>query len=152
MLTMAARARPMNVRDLREAAARYGGPAIAAEERARADARRTLVAELRRRFGEGPRLVLPLSASQMEFDPNQVTPVEGLGAVYGVLTIRDVWGELRAAQGALISSDFTQVVVAAPDASGVAGPGWSLGLTPAFRPTQGDPAGRRTIEANPNQL
>lgn len=131
-------------------AERYGGQAVGGEELRRAQARRALLADLRARFS-GPRLVLPLSDPQIEFDPNQVTPVEGLGSYYGVLTLRDVWGELRAAEGALISPDFAQVIVSAPDGSGLAGPGWTLGLMPAYRPTQGDPSGLRTIEDNPSR-
>jgi hypothetical protein len=152
MLAMAVNARRMTGQELREAAARYGGPAIAVEERARAEEQRAQLAEFRRLFSEGPRLVLPLSDSQMEFDPNRVTPVDGLGSVYAVLVIRDAWGELRAARGALISPDFTQVVVPAPDASGLAGPGWTLGLAPAYRPTPGDATGRRTVEIIPDPL
>ncbi len=41
------------------------------------------------RFATGPRLVLPLHGSRMEFDPNAVTPIEGLGSVYQSLVIRD---------------------------------------------------------------
>jgi hypothetical protein len=151
LLAMAVRARPLSAARLHEAAGRYGGPAIAAEERARVEAQRARLAELRRRFGEGPRLVLPLSVFQMEFDPNQVTPVDGLGSYYAVLTLRDVWGEVRASEGALISSDFQQAVLPEPDGTGLAGPGWRLDLAPGYLPSPGDAAGRRTIELTAQQ-
>jgi hypothetical protein len=109
----------------------HGAAAVAAEEAQRAAAQRTRNAELRARF-EGPRLELPLTSAQMEFDPNQVVPVEDLGTVYGVLTVRDVWGEVRATQGALISSDFTRLTVAAPAADSLSGSGWTLRLNPGF--------------------
>jgi hypothetical protein len=114
-------------------AARYGGAAVASEESARAEAAASRIAEFRARFATGPRLVLPLRGSRMEFDPNAVTPVEGLGSVYRTLVIRDAWGELRATQGAMIAADFTQVIAAAPNADGLTGPGWTLTLNPGYR-------------------
>ena len=68
---------------------------------------------------------------QMEFDPSQITPVPNLGVFYGRLNVRDTWGELRT-EGALISSDFQRVIAAAPDTTGVTGPGWSLILNPGY--------------------
>jgi len=117
----------------REARERYSGSAIAAEERARAEANRARLADLRLRFDRGPRLELPLQNAQMEFDPNAVTPLEGLGNYYGVLTIRDAWGELRAENGALISADFQRVVVSSPAFGALSGPGWRLALTPGYQ-------------------
>src|SRR5262245_32217662 len=119
-------------RRLRRAAERYGGPAIAVEERDRAIAQRARVTELRQRFGQGPRLELPLRQMQYEFDPARVTPIEGLGNFYSNLTLRDVWGELVAAEGAVIDANLTRVTAAAPAPGGLAGPGWRLRLNPGF--------------------
>jgi hypothetical protein len=77
----------------------------------------------------------------MEFDPNGVTPVEGLGNYYGVLTIRDAWGELRADEGALISSDFRRLTVSTPAPGIVSGPGWRLSLAPGYQLIGPDGAG-----------
>lgn len=115
------------------AAVRYGGPAIAIEENARAEAQRTRIATLQSRFAAGPRIELPLRQMQMEFNPNQVTPVEGLGSVYEALTLRDAWGEFRATGGALISSDTTRAILAEPGPDGLSGPGWTLTLAPGYR-------------------
>lgn len=133
VLTMAVGGGSLSVRDLREAAERYGGPTMAAEERARAEEKRAQIAEMQRRYVEGPRLELPLEAMQFEFDPNQVTPVEGLGSFYRTLTLRDVWGEFRATEGAVISADFRRLTAAAPLPGGLTGPGWRLLLNPGFR-------------------
>jgi hypothetical protein len=133
-------------RNLQRRAERYGGLQIAAEERIRADAQRRLIAGLRARFAEGPRLELPLSQVQLEFDPERVTPIEGLGSVYQTVTLRDRWGELRATEGALISPDFTNVTAAAPDSTGVSGPGWSLSLVTSYRIGAPDATGRRRLE------
>lgn len=125
----------------REARERYGGTAIAAEERARAEANRTRLAELRIRFDRGPRLELPLQNAQMEFDPNAVTPLEGLGNYYGTLTVRDAWGELRAESGALMSTDFRRLLVSSPAFGTLSGPGWRLSLAPGYQLVGPDGAG-----------
>jgi hypothetical protein len=119
--------------DLRRAMERYNGQAVAAEERARAEAERFRIAELQARFGQGPRLELPLQSMQIEFDPDAVTPVAGLGNFYGTLTLRDAWGEITASQGALISADFTRLTAAAPAPDGLSGPGWRLRLEPGYQ-------------------
>ncbi len=132
LLAMALRAPQLSDRQLSRLERRYGGPTVAREERDRAAAERTRVAELRNRYSVGPRLVLPLSQAQMEFDPNQVTPVDGLGSYYSRLTLRDRWGEIIADEGALISADFQWVSVAQPAPDGQSGPGWRLRLAPGL--------------------
>lgn len=130
-------------------AARYGGEAIAAEERTRAQERAAQLAAYQAQYGSGPRLVLNVLSMQMEFDPEQVTPIDGLGSVYRTLTVRDAWGVLRATEGALISSDFTRIVLANPSADGLSGPGWALNTTPGMRVLPPDQTGARTIVATP---
>lgn len=132
LLVSPLRARALNTRNLQRRAERYGGPEIAAQERARAEAQRRLVAEMTARFS-GARLELPLRQMQFEFDPDQVTPVAGLGTVYQRLVLRDAWGELRATEGALISPAFNLLTAAHPNPGGVSGPGWSLALAPGYR-------------------
>lgn len=128
-------------------AARYGGASIAAAEASRAQVQAERIASLRQRFASGPRLILPLRDLRMEFDPLAVTPVEGLGSVYSTLTVRDAWGELRAADGALISADFTRVVLPAPNADGLSGPGWSVSLVAGAHLYEPDGEGVRTVTA-----
>jgi hypothetical protein len=78
---------------------------------------------------------------QFEFDPTQVTPVDSLGTVYQVLTLRDQWGEFRATEGALIATDFTRLTAASPSIGGLYGPGWSLSLAPGYHIGMPDAAG-----------
>lgn len=132
LLVSPLRARALNARSLADRAERYGGPDIAAQERTRAETRRRLVAELTARFS-GARLELPLGQMQFEFDPGQVTPVEGLGTVYQRLVLRDAWGEFRAAEGALMSPNFNLLTASAPNPDGLSGPGWTLALAPGYR-------------------
>jgi hypothetical protein len=141
LLAIALQPRVGSNADLRRASERFGRAAIAAEERARAEAQRARIAELRTRFEGGPRLELPLQTMQMEFDPNAVTPLEGAGNVYRTLTLRDAWGELRAESDALISADFRRLVVASPGPGGLDGPGWRLDLAPGYQIVGPDAAG-----------
>lgn len=134
------RAREMRNRDLLRRAERYGGPQIAAEERDRTQAQLQLIASIRVRFG-GPRLELPLGQMQFEFDPEAVTPVEGLGTVYQSLTLRDMWGEFRSNGGALMSPDFSLLTASQPDQGGLSGPGWILSLASGYRMSTPDTAG-----------
>jgi hypothetical protein len=127
--------------DVRRAGERYGMAQIAAEEFTRAEAHRARVAELRLRFDRGPRLELPLTNMQMEFDPNTVTPLQNLGNFYPTLTIRDAWGELRATDGAMISTDYRRVVVSSPGRGAMTGPGWQLRLAPGYQLVGPDRAG-----------
>lgn len=141
LLVSQLRVRPLSGRNLQRRAERYGGQQIAAQEGTRAEAQRQLIASMRARFAEGPRLVLPLGQMQFEFDPTAVTPVEGLGSVYQTLTLRDAWGEFRANQGALISPTFNQLTAANPAPGGLSGPGWVLALAPGYRISAPDAQG-----------
>ena len=132
LLAAALLLRPWSQAELYRAGERYGASAIAAEDRARAEARQARFAELRLQYGGGPRVELPLQDVQMEFDPNGVTPLEGLGTLYSTLTIRAAWGELRAENGALISTDGRRVIVPLPGPGGLSGPGWQVSLAPRY--------------------
>lgn len=132
LLVSPLRARPLNAPTLARRAERYGGPDIAAQERTRAENQRRLIAEITARFS-GARLELPLAQMQFEFDPNQVTPVPGLGTLYQTLVLRDAWGEFRASEGALISPSFNLLTAAQPAQNGLSGPGWVLSLASGYR-------------------
>jgi hypothetical protein len=134
---------------LRQARERYGAAEVAAAEQRRAQALAVRRAELRRLYAEGPRLEAPLISMRMEFNPSQITPVPDLGSFYGRLTVRDAWGELRT-EGALISTDFQRVVAANPDGTGLAGPGWSLTLSPGYQLSQTSAPGVITIVRIPD--
>ncbi|HEY0139467.1 MAG TPA: hypothetical protein VGF48_01155 [Thermoanaerobaculia bacterium] len=106
-------------------AERYEGAKVREEELARDRKRVDKVAKLRARYVDGPLLVLPLGQMQMQFDPNGLQPLEGVGTVYRTITLSDAWGKIVARDGALISSDFKKLIV--PDASDfelTLSPGW----------------------------
>ena len=127
-------------------AAQHGAAEVRAAEHARALERAAREAEARARFVDGPVLVLPLGAGmQYTFDPTDVSALEGLGTLYGSLSVTDTWGVLTAAGGALVELDArgamraVRVPLALESARPpLAGPGWTLA-----------PAAGRTLVAGP---
>lgn len=115
----------------------YGYASLAREEAERERERLARQAEYRRRFVEGPTLVLPTNEDvRYSFDPNRVAPFDEGGTVYGLLNVRDDWGLLKVSEegGAWVVREdgrIAHVVVPAPDdpeATPVAGDGWTLEL------------------------
>lgn len=92
-------------------AGRYDAAKVREEELARDGKKRGEAARLRARFVEGPLLVLPLAQMQMQFDPNGLQPIEGVGTLYRTITLSDAWGTIVAKDGAVISADFTKLIV-----------------------------------------
>jgi hypothetical protein len=131
---------------VQEASDRYGGRQLADQEAARAESQRQETATLRVRYAAGPRLEITLVSPQLAFDPDAITPLEGVGSVYGALTIRDEWGEASATDGALISSDFSRLVLAVPASDGQSGPGWVLRLAEGYQLAGPSPEGVMWIE------
>ncbi len=100
----------------------YGGDALRAEEDTRATKKRELMAKLRAKFIDGPVLTIPLKSMQFTFDPNHVQPLDEFGTVYESMEARDVWGKIVVTGGALISPDYSRLVVPK------SGEGWTLTL------------------------
>lgn len=125
---------------------------VAAAEAKRGDAHRALVAELQERYRPGTRrLVLAIDGRMMTFDPRRVTPVAGVGRVFGVFSARGPWGSLQAQDGVLVTADFSQATLAAPAADGFSGPGWTLTLAPGYRISEPDEHGALRILPAPAQ-
>jgi len=136
----------LSQRGLADAAHRYRGEAIEAEESARAEEDRLWIGRMQAQYVEGPRLILPVTErGGGSFDPNQVRTIPGLGVYYGYREVTDVWGQLRASEGALIMANPNRVIVARPDATALAGPGWTLTLAAGFRLNGPDASGAYTL-------
>ena len=120
-----------------ERAGKYGGPELAKAEDDREEERRARVANYRARFIEGPVLTIPLQKMNMQFDPGNLVPLEARGTVYPNIRIVDEWGVLTVTHGgALMSSDFTGVIVPAPvdlEARPLQGDGWTLELKAGWK-------------------
>ncbi len=127
MVATAAKATPAT--DARAAAARYDGAALQASEERREAARQKRLAELRKRFIDGPVLVLPAGKSA-SFSTAGMTPIPGAGTVYPTYRTSSEWGSLEAAS-VLVAADRTKLTLPAPsktEGSTIEGDGWKLAI------------------------
>jgi len=129
--------------DVAVAAARYDGAALRTAEEARDRAQQVRVAELRRRFVEGPVLTMPAPGSGTS-DTTGSVGIPGVGTVFfRNFTLSAQWGRLnadggvlRAAGGATLSVPVTGPL----EGTTLQGDGWSATLNrgwvvrPAARP------------------
>ncbi len=124
---------------MEEAAARYGGKALAREEDSRAAARARAVAEYRAQLVDGPVIILRAEEMFRSFNPNNLVPLGSEGTVYPTGTFRAEWGVLTVEQGgALVSPDNREVRVPVPTgmdatATAIEGPGWRLELAEGWQ-------------------
>jgi hypothetical protein len=115
--------------DATAAAARYGGAELRASEEQREQQRQERVAELRRRFVDGPVLVIPGGGSASS-DSRGAVVIPGIATVYfGAYRFSGDGGTLEAEKGVLVASDGGSRRVAAPvrrDDVTFAGDGWTF--------------------------
>ncbi len=129
--------------DVAVAAARYDAATLRAAEEARDRAQQIRVAELRRRFVDGPVLTMPAAGSGT-FDTRGSVGIPGVGTVlFNNFTLSAQWGRLDADGGVLRAADGTtlSVPVTVPlEGTTLQGDGWSATLNtgwvvrPAARP------------------
>jgi hypothetical protein len=120
--------------DASAAAARYDGASLRAAEEQRDRDQQAIVAELRRRYVDGPVLVVPRAGSGMVNNAG-ATVIPGAGTVYRALATKGAWGFFDAAGGALISADGQTVSLPAPvivDATTLKGDGWTATVGPGW--------------------
>jgi len=127
-------------------APKYDGASLRVEEEARDRERQARLAELQKKFVDGPVLVIrAVSAFDYSFDPSTLQPFGDRGTVFPTLRVSDAWGVLEASDGALMSADYRTVTVPAaglkPAGGKIPGPGWTLDLGPAWRLDAGARAG-----------
>ena len=109
----------------------YNGAQISREERKREDDNARLINEMTIRFVKNPHLEIPFERMNVSFDPGNLIPLENYGTVYPNLRITDNWGVLTVTDGALLSADWSKVIVTAPEENTnrlVRGKGWTLEL------------------------
>lgn len=115
--------------DAAMAAARYGGAEVRAAEEQRDTERRERAAELRRRFVDGPVLVMPGGGGGYT-DSHGAALIPDAGTVYfGAYRVSGEWGTLDAEKGVLISTDGRTRRLPAPvpgDAATISGDGWTF--------------------------
>ena len=146
MLASAIRITP--TADVAAAAARYDGASLRAAEEARDRARQARVAELRRRFVDGPVLTMPAAGSGTS-DTRDNVVIPGAGTVFfHDFTLSARWGRLEANNGVLRSSDGTTVsvpVTGPPEGTRLKGDGWSITLNAGWVVRPAARAGSFTI-------
>ncbi|MEI7037047.1 hypothetical protein [Fulvimonas yonginensis] len=135
--------------DVEKLAARYGGPALLASERARAEARAKQAAQYRAQLVIGPVLRLPLAHMKVQFNPSNLVPLGEAGTVYPTMQVIDDWGSVTVDGGALMTTDWTVLTVAAPAGEATSGTlhgkGWTLQLAPGWQLAPGTRRGDYTI-------
>ena len=113
--------------DAPSAAQRYDGVALrSAEEKLEAE-RQARLADYRRRFVDGPVLIIPRPGSA-SFVTNGLTPIPGVGTVYPTYRATGAWGSLV---GDLVLVGAETLSVPAPagtEGARLTGDGWTLTL------------------------
>jgi hypothetical protein len=117
--------------DVAAAAAHYDGVALRATEEARDRAQQIRVAELRRRFVDGPVLTMPGTGSGTS-DTRGSVGILGVGTVlFNTFTLSAQWGRLKADSGVLKAGDGRTVSVPITEplqGTDLKGAGWSASL------------------------
>jgi hypothetical protein len=117
--------------DVAVAAARYDGRRLRTAEEARDQAQQVRVAELRRRFVDGPVLTMPAAGSGTS-DTTGSVGIPGVGTVFfRNFTLSAQWGRLNANAGVLRASDGSTLSVPATvplEGATLQGDGWSVTL------------------------
>jgi hypothetical protein len=134
--------------DVTVAAARYDGATLRTAEEVRDRAQQVRVAELRRRFIDGPVLTMPAGGSGTS-DTRDSVGIPGVGIVYFHSFTRSAqWGRLNANNGVLRSADGTtlSVPVTGPlEGTTLQGDGWSVTLNAGWVVRPAARAGSFTI-------
>ena len=120
--------------DAAAAAARYDGASLRAAEEERDRAQQAIIAELRRRYVDGPVLVVPRAGSGSVNNAG-ATVIPGAGTVFRALATKGAWGSFDAPGGALVSADGATVSLPAPvivDATTLKGDGWTATVGPGW--------------------
>jgi len=115
--------------DAAASATRYGGAQVRAFEQQREQRRQERVAELRRRFVDGPVLQIPGGGGAAS-DSRGAVVIQGVGTVwFGAYRASGNWGTLEAETGVLVASDGSWRRVSAPrrrDSVTFYGDGWTF--------------------------
>ena len=105
-------------------------------EKIRETERLAKIAQYKQKFLKEPTLKLHFENMNISFDPRNITPLEDIGTVYPNLRVTDNFGILTVENGALLSSDWSNVVVSAPTEikdNIVKGNGWVLELSKGWK-------------------
>jgi hypothetical protein len=138
----------------RAAISRYEGEEIVTIETQQEERRKQQITEARKKFLDGPVLILSLSPDvNYSYDPNNVIGVDASNTVYPTMRLVDAWGVLTVSNGAWLERDATgrlvRARVPAPvdlSARPLKGEGWSLELTKGWAVVRAERSGDVTIK------
>lgn len=133
----------------RAAASRYEGGEIIALETQQEKKRNEEIAEAKKKFLDGPVLILSLSDDvKYSYDPNNVIGIDSSNTVYPTMRLVDAWGVLTVTDGAWLERNPTGILIRARvpapsdlSARPLKGEGWSLELTTGWEVVPGERAG-----------
>ena len=121
--------------DAAAAAARYGGAELRAAEHQREEQRQARIAELRRRFVDGPVFQMPGGGRGFS-DSHGATVIPDVGTVFfGEYHMTGEWGALDANNGVLVSTDGRTRRLPGPvrgDGVALSGDGWTFKAAPGW--------------------
>jgi hypothetical protein len=137
----------------RAALSRYEGEEIVTIETQQDQKRKQQIAEARKKFQDGPVLILPLTPDvKYSYDPNNVVGLDASNTVYPTMRLVDAWGVLTVTNGVWLERNASGILsrarVPAPtdlSARPLKGEGWSLELTNGWEVVPGERAGDVTI-------
>jgi hypothetical protein len=123
------------VADAAAAAVHYGGAKLRADEEQRGQERQARIAELQRRFVDGPVFVMPGGGGGMS-DSRGAVVIPDVGTIYfGTYRMTGAWGALEAEKGVLVTSDGRMRRLPAPvrrDDTTISGDGWTFKAAPGW--------------------
>jgi hypothetical protein len=130
----------------------YDGATLRSVEVEREKKRQEILAVNRAKFVHGPVLVIPLHHTNIQFNPQNLQPLDEYGTVYPTMHISADWGILQVQNGALLKPDWSAVSVAAPTdmRATLTGDGWTLELKPNWTIVPAERKGDFTL-AGPTQ-
>jgi hypothetical protein len=120
--------------DAAAAARQYDGASLRAAEEQRDREQQVIIAELRRRYVDGPVLIVPRAGSG-SVNNMGATVIPGTGTVFRAMANKGAWGSFDARDGALVSADGETISLPAPvvvDATTLKGDGWTATVGPGW--------------------
>jgi hypothetical protein len=128
----------------------YGGSELRITEEGRALEQQLRLAELRKRFVEGPQLIVPRGRGAM-LNTRGATPIPGEGTVFLEYRVTAEWGSLDS-NGVLESADGATLRLPAPFQTAgntLTAEGWKVVLSPGWGVRGGDRAGDFRVVLDP---
>jgi len=130
----------------------YDDGSLRSSEEWRDSQKRKQLAELKVRLVDGPVLIIPLTKTNRQFNPQSLQPLGELGMVYPTMRLTGAWGALEVESGgALLTQTQAMVSASGVDKSAIKGDGWRLDLNPDWSVQPGNRAGDLIVVHTPGK-